>query len=109
MNIGGDDNSTMTVIGDEVDAVTLTRSLGKKFRSATLVGVEKVVKVYRYNEDHQVAASMIYEGQPADYYNNNNNNNFSQPMSFYNSPLPQYTPQYYYPYQRPDDSGCSIM
>ncbi|KAL1815840.1 heavy metal-associated isoprenylated plant protein 16 [Daucus carota subsp. sativus] len=105
VKIGGDDQNTLTVIGSEVDAVRLARSLMKKFGSASLVKVEQVVKVYRFDQE-QYAASMIYEGQRADNYNNN----YGQP-SFYNTtPLPQYTPQYHYPYEKPNyDSGCSIM
>lgn len=104
VKIGGDDKNIVTVIGDQVDAVSLTRSLVKKFGSATLVRVEQVVKVYGFDQD-QVRGSMIYEGQPADNYRNN----YSQPMSFYNSPVLQYPPQYFYPYERPGESGCSIM
>ncbi|KAK1399178.1 hypothetical protein POM88_009041 [Heracleum sosnowskyi] len=102
VKIGGDDKNIVTVIGNEVDAVTLTRSLEKKLGSATLVRVEHVVKVIRYDQDHR--ASVIYE--PADNYRNN----YSQlPMNFYNSPVLQYPPQYYYPCERPGESGCSIM
>ncbi|XP_074365191.1 heavy metal-associated isoprenylated plant protein 47-like [Apium graveolens] len=105
VKIGGDDKNIVTVIGNEVDAVSLTQSLVKKFGSATLVRVEQVVKVYGFDQDQFRGASMIYEGQPADNYRNN----YSQPMSFYNSPVVQYPPQYYYPCERPGESGCSIM
>lgn len=107
VKVGGDDKNIVTVIGDAVDAVRLTRSLVKKFGSATLVRVEQVVKVYRFDQDQVGGGSMVYEGKHADNYSNN----YSEPMRFYNTPLPQYPPppQYYYPYERPGESGCTIM
>ncbi|KAL1820858.1 hypothetical protein ACET3Z_015727 [Daucus carota] len=108
VKIGGEDKDIVIVIGNEVDAVTLTHSLVKKFGSATtLVRVEPFFN-RGSGEDDEAAASVMYQGQHK-YYGTY----YGQPASYYYNPPPQYyppPPQYYYSYDRPiDDSGCSIM
>lgn len=97
--IGGDDKNILVVIGNEVDAVTLTKSLIKKLGSATLVRVVPL-NDGRFDQE-QAEASMIYQGQS----NNYGDYNFYQPKySYYNPPVPQYPPPpYYYQYQRPNE------
>lgn len=103
MKIGGEDKDIMIVIGNDVDVVTLTHALFKKFGGTTLVRVESFMSYQFGQDDDQAAASKIY-GQPK-YYGNY----YGQTFSYYNPPQ-QYPPQYYYPCDRPvDNSGCSIM
>lgn len=97
VTIGGDDKNILIVIGNEVDAVTLTKSLIKKLGSATLVRVVPL-NDGRFDQE-QAEASMIYLGQS----NNYGDYNFGLPKyGYYNPPVPQYPPPYYYQYQRPD-------
>lgn len=105
VRIGGEDNNILSVIGNDVDILNLTRSLKKKLRSATVVRVEPL------GDREQAAASMIYQGQP-NYYSNDYT--YSQPKySYYNPPvLSQYPPPppyYYHDASDPGDSTCSIM
>lgn len=102
MKIGGEDRDILIVIGNEVDAVTLTHALVKKFSGATLVRVEPFMNRRSFGEDDEASASIIYEGQRK-YYGSNY---YDQPVSYYNPP----PPQYYYSCERPAyDSSCSIM
>ncbi|KAK1399179.1 hypothetical protein POM88_009042 [Heracleum sosnowskyi] len=99
VTMGGDDKNILIVIGNEVDAVTLTRSLIKKIGNATLVRVVPLDDG-RFDPE-QAEASMSYEGQS----NNYGDYTYGQPKyGYYNLPVPQYyPPPYYYQYQRPNE------
>lgn len=119
VTIGGHDKDILTVIGNEVDIVGLTRSLTKKLGNATVVSVMPL-NDSRFDRE-EAAASMRYEGQQNHY--GNYNCNYSQPdyyghnykYCYYNPAVPRYPPppppdhQYYYLCEEPADSSCSIM
>ncbi|KAL8148771.1 disease resistance protein RGA5-like [Apium graveolens] len=121
VTIGGQDKNILTLIGNEVDIVGLTRSLIKKLGSATVVSV-RPLSDSRFDQE-EAAASMRYEGQPNHYSNYNysqpdyysRNYKYSQPEScYYNPAVPRYLPppppdQYSYLCEEPADSSCSIM
>ncbi|KAK1399181.1 hypothetical protein POM88_009044 [Heracleum sosnowskyi] len=123
VTMGGQDKNILTVIGNEVDIVGLTRSLKKKLGNATMVCVIPLSDS-RFDRE-QAAASMRYECDQPNHYGNYNydqrnyydNYNYSRPeYRYYNRPVPQYTypppsrDQYYYLCEEPaGDSSCSIM
>ncbi|KAL8148770.1 heavy metal-associated isoprenylated plant protein 16-like [Apium graveolens] len=122
VTIRGRDKNILTVIGNQVDIVGLTRSLMKKLDNATVVSVIPL-NGSRFGRE-QAAASMRYESQPNHYGNYNfrqpdyygQNYEYSQPeYCYYNPAAPRYpsrpppSDQYYYLCEEPADSSCSIM
>ncbi|WOH00796.1 hypothetical protein DCAR_0520171 [Daucus carota subsp. sativus] len=98
VTLGGEDKNILIVIGDGVDAVTLTQALIKKLGGATLVRVGPLNEYGRFDDQEEAAASMVYVGQS----NNYGDYSYGQPRySYYNSP--RYPPPYYDQYyQQPD-------
>lgn len=109
VTIGGRDKNILSVIGNEVDIIGLSRSLKKKLGNASMVSVIPL------NDREQGVASMRYEGNHYGNYNYNETTDYygnykyseADEYCYYNHPVSRF-PQYHYLCEDPH-SSCSIM